>query len=141
MNLQLRPAFTAHGEHLVTNSDFQVLEIELNKDYIQTGILNFRGMAGDKSTAGLFVDEIKVVDIAGYQPPDEPSDPGSSIRDPDPGGQDPDEPTLISQRTHLLSADDAYFGLVVGQLKMAEQPAVKGALKIRYCLSIMAAIL
>lgn len=108
-----RPAFTAHGEHLVTNSDFQVLEIELNKDYIQTGILNFRGMAGDKSTAGLFVDEIKVVDIAGYQPPDEPSDPGSSDPgDPDPGGQDPDEPYPNIPTDPPPVIDDAYFGLV-----------------------------
>lgn len=100
--------FTAHGEYPITNHEFQVLEFELNRDYLSTGTLNFRGIVNKSGTAGLFIDSIEVVDVPGYQEPGDPNDPGGSDpNDPDPNDPDPEIPTDPPE-----TIDDAYFGLV-----------------------------
>jgi len=97
--------FTAHGTYPITDNQFQVLEIALNKDYTHTGILNFRGIVNKSGTAGLYVDTIEVVDAGSHQPgePGDPDDPGHS----DPTDPPPDIPTEPPE-----TIDDAYFGLV-----------------------------
>lgn len=120
--------FTAHGEHPITNNQFQVLEVELNKDYTHTGILNFRGIVNKNGTAGLFIDAIEVVDAAGTSQPAEPggpddpghSDPGNPGNPSDPGdpgdpgnpGGGPNDPPPDIPTEPPETIDDAYFGLV-----------------------------
>ena len=98
--------FTAHGTYPITDNQFQVLEIALNKNYTHTGILNFRGIVNKSGTAGLYIDTIEVVDAAGSGQPGEPGDPD------DPGHSDPTDPPPDIPTEPPETIDDAYFGLV-----------------------------
>lgn len=97
----------AHGEYLINHSDYQVLEITLNPEFIGTNLLCFRGIVGSSGTAGLFIDKIEVYTGNVTIPPDD--DHGNSdppVEDDDPGippGEITPPPVTIG---------DAYFGLV-----------------------------
>ncbi len=54
--------FRAHGTYKITNTDFEIIEIELNTGFTDTNLIQFRGVVGTSGTAGLFIDEIVVVD-------------------------------------------------------------------------------
>lgn len=95
--------FRAHGEHPITNADFQVIEINLNTEYTGTGILNFRGIVGSSGAAGLFIDQIEIWDLKDGSPPTDPEEPD----DPDPNDPNPEIPSDPPP-----TIDDAFFGLV-----------------------------
>lgn len=97
--------YRAHGEHHVTHSDFQVLEIPLDPAHTHTNLLNFRGIVGASSTAGLFIDWIQVIAGSGGGS-DARGEPGA----PGDGPSGPDDPDIPPEGPETI--DDAYFGLV-----------------------------
>lgn len=105
--------YRAHGEYPIDHSDFRMVEIPLNTEHTHTGTIQLRGIVGSSSTAGLFIDEIEVVDLLGGSTPG-PGDggPGGGDDGGDQGGGSGSQPPPVPSTPPPPVIDDAYFGLV-----------------------------
>lgn len=57
--------YRAHGSYPITNTNYEVITINLNTAFTSTNIIQFRGIVGTSGTAGLHIDKIEITGTLG----------------------------------------------------------------------------